>query len=992
MAVVQLMLLLVVLVVIRSFLPIKHKIASLVLSFILAIIFAIQLSSVLLTGEIADYRFYENFNLKDVLSVADFFGKEGILLAGVIALTTFLIHYFGKRFQDRIHKKIIPAAILFIGLMLMSFSGGILNNAFSTLQLKFAGDASFTDALSSLQIDKQAYIGKKDITAIKGKNIIVLSLESLEKGYLGDKLKHLSPKMGKLARENTLLSMEQSPAGGWTSASMYIALTGVPAYFSTHGNSVFQSSHENKLTTLPDVLLKAGYDLQYFIGKKEYSGIDDMLKTHGFTVKSEKDFATKYEPVSWGIQDMDLFKEFKKALLATKEDDKPFAFFLSTIGTHFPNGVPDKRFDSLLPPQRSRLELMALATDYLIGDLIDFLRKEGLLSNTVFFIYPDHLLMGKKSSVIDDFDERSLFVLTNASLNAAEFPKNKKINQIDIPKLILEGAKVDHNSKFLTDFVSGVDKNAFLRKNAKSLLQLNDAALTTLNFNEGMVIEVDEEKEKFTIKNEDEAILVSAPLHSQGFGHRIMLDENIRPIDDIAFAFSKSRPKTTTPFYLDVFWANGHIYASLKNSDDMGLLKKDGQKISFNHQDIELLTHLQLDEETNSAVNGILLESNSWNAKKGSNLSIANTRVPTSRGLTVVALNSQKQIDFRTFDTYGSKEDAQELISILKSFKDNAVHFIILAHDSAAKSLEEVSGVLDLLGFKKLRALKDRQAYIAHNLDGKLIEKIDDISVRLDLAYPTGVENATLYFSEPRITFESSIDRYIAHAGGQVEGIKYTDSKEALDYNYAQGFRLFELDIIETSDGHFVAAHDWNHWKKETNFQGKVPVSLTEFKKHKIRKKYTSLDMSAISQWFSQHPDALLISDKVNRPKEFAQQFVDKNRLVMELFSLKAIEEALQIGVRPLISEKAMAEIKGDVVSYLVENKIKFVGLSRRSIQSKEDFLKKCRENDIRVYVYHVNFDAGKDEQYVLDNEIGRVYGMYADKWLPEFQPGNTKE
>ena len=73
-------------------------------------------------------------------------------------------------------------------------------------------------------------------------------------------------------------------------------------------------------------------------------------------------------------------------------------------------------------------------------------------------------------------------------------------------------------------------------------------------------------------------------------------------------------------------------------------------------------------------------------------------------------------------------------------------------------------------------------------------------------------------------------------------------------------------------------------------------------------------------------------------------------------------------------------------------NKIKYVGLSRKTISRKNDFLKKCRDNDIKVYVYHVNFDAGKDEKYVFENEIGRVYGMYADKWLPVFAPKLNSE
>ena len=155
----------------------------------------------------------------------------------------------------------------------------------------------------------------------------MLSLESLEKGYLNNKLAHLTPNRRRLAEGNTFYEMQPSSGSDWTSGSMYTAITGVPAFFGTHGNSVFQSNYENKLTSLTDVLKKAGYDLEYFIGKKEYSGIDDMLQSLGFIVKSEKDFDTKYEKVDWGIQDKDLFEEFKKELRLKKSKGRPFALF-----------------------------------------------------------------------------------------------------------------------------------------------------------------------------------------------------------------------------------------------------------------------------------------------------------------------------------------------------------------------------------------------------------------------------------------------------------------------------------------------------------------------------------------------------------------------------------------------------------------------------------------------------------------------------------------
>ncbi len=981
MILIQLVILLVLSSILRSFVD-WGRIPTLLFSFVLASLFTIQLSSVILTGEIANYRFYENFNLADILSVTSFFGKEALILVLSLIVTTFIIFQAGRFLKKRQIRKSVVFIGLLSGIILLGTSGGILRNIYDTLELKMAKDASFAQALSALDIDENNYVKKNDIKATKGKNIIVLSLESLEKGFLEDKLDHLTPNLRKLAKQHTFLPMEQSPAGGWTSASMYIALTGVPAYFNTHGNEVYQSSHENKITSLGDVLQAAGYDLQYFIGKKEFAGIGDMLKTHGFTAKSEANFETKYEKVAWGIQDLDLFREFKKELLLKKNSEQPFAMFLSTIGTHFPNGMADRRVDSLLPPQSSRLELMVSATDYLIGDLVAFLEKENLMEDTVFFIYPDHLFMGRNSEVVNDFSERSLYFLTNADESVLGPLSIGKVHQIDIPKLILKGAEIQHNAKFLTDFISDDDTDALIRKNAKNLLQLNMAALTILNLKEGFVIEKNKSSENFLLKHNNGAVLVQGDLPLIGNSHRIVLDRHLRPLKNLVIDLTKDENRKYNSSYIDIYQINNTLYSTLNGQTNFGITKKGDPNISFSKKDVNLL------QEANSAgKSGIILNSNSWNAKQASNFVVDGKREGITRGITIICPNDQSILDFKTFDTHGNEFDAKDFLETLKKFEKNKVSYIVLSHDSAAKGLKEHSEELRNLGLTKLSNLKNRQAYIAHNLYGSKVEMVDDLTIQLQL-HPTDlIKNNKVYFSETKIEFETSIDRYIAHAGGQVDGVNYTNSKDALDHNYEKGFRMFELDIIETSDGKFVAAHDWNHWKNETNYQGEVPVTQSEFRKYSIRGKFATLAMNEINEWFKTHPDAVLVTDKINDPVKFAERFVDKNRLIMELFSLEEVELALQNNIVPLVSEKILSEIKGDVVTYLVENKIHYVGISRRNIVPKTDFLKKCRENDIKVYVYQVNFDAGKDERYVLENEIGLVYGMYADKWLQEFSP-----
>ena len=225
-------------------------------------------------------------------------------------------------------------------------------------------------------------------------------------------------------------------------------------------------------------------------------------------------------------------------------------------------------------------------------------------------------------------------------------------------------------------------------------------------------------------------------------------------------------------------------------------------------------------------------------------------------------------------------------------------------------------------------------------------------------------------------------NRFIAHAGGEVDGHKYTNSLEAMDYHYERGFRLFELDIIKTSDEIYVAAHDWEHWQKLTGFEGRLPPSREDFNSYQILSKYTPLDMEKINHWFEQHPDAILITDKINTPLDFANQFVDKKRLMMELFSLEAVKEGVGAGIRSAMPTWDMlANIKGDTTQSLVDLGVTDVVASRRMIKNNLKILEEFKKQGISVYVFHVNRGENSNEQYVVCNDMEYVYGLYADSY-----------
>ena len=228
---------------------------------------------------------------------------------------------------------------------------------------------------------------------------------------------------------------------------------------------------------------------------------------------------------------------------------------------------------------------------------------------------------------------------------------------------------------------------------------------------------------------------------------------------------------------------------------------------------------------------------------------------------------------------------------------------------------------------------------------------------------------------------KNNINKFIAHAGGQIDKYIYTNTLEALETNYKKGFRLFELDIIKTKDNYFVASHDWESWKKQTNYKKSIPPTLKEFKKFKIYNKYTPMDMKDINQWFSKYNDAILVTDKINSPLKFSKKFIDKKRLIMELFDWYAVNKAIEGNVTAMPTWNIVKKLKRNIAKKLSNLNIKHVALSRKTIYKNKSLLKELRNYSIKTYAFHINFEKGKDEKYVYCNELTHFYGFYADKW-----------
>ena len=142
------------------------------------------------------------------------------------------------------------------------------------------------------------------------------------------------------------------------------------------------------------------------------------------------------------------------------------------------------------------------------------------------------------------------------------------------------------------------------------------------------------------------------------------------------------------------------------------------------------------------------------------------------------------------------------------------------------------------------------------------------------------------------------------------------------------------------------------------------------------------MDMIDINQWFKDHADAILVTDKVNTPMDFSNKFIDKNRLMMELFTWDAVKEGIDAKIKsPMPTASILGKIKGDKIAYLKKLGITNIASSRRIINGQKELLSNIVTSGINIYAFHLHFDKGADEKYIVCEERNYFYGMYADMW-----------
>jgi len=159
-----------------------------------------------------------------------------------------------------------------------------------------------------------------------------------------------------------------------------------------------------------------------------------------------------------------------------------------------------------------------------------------------------------------------------------------------------------------------------------------------------------------------------------------------------------------------------------------------------------------------------------------------------------------------------------------------------------------------------------------------------------------------------------------------------------------------------------------------TSYEGSLPPTYSDFKKYKLYEQYTPLGIDDINKWFLIHNDAILVTDKVNSPVEFSKLFIDNSRLMMELFSMKAVFEGLKCNILAVMPTWGIIAQIQDKVKVLKQLGISYIVVDSDVLSRNGALFDSFSNNGIKVYVYG---------SYGVNIKSNNFYGRYIDK--PDF-------
>ena len=348
------------------------------------------------------------------------------------------------------HRMLYAITVLIVSLNLGLYQMGV----FDYLKLQIYNSTIFEDEYIAGENVKITFPEEK-------RNLIYIFLEATETTIVskengGAWEYSIVPELEELAVKNINFSNTEKLGGaipvygtGWTMAGMLSQTAGIP--LKTNLNNKGGSSFLPGVYSLGDILQKEGYNLKLMVGSDAgFGGRKEYFISHGnyeifdlYTAIDEGKMKAEDE-VWWGYEDLKLFKWAKEEILEMAAKDEPFNFTMLTVDTHFYDGYLSENAEI---KYEHRYENVFYNSSRILGEFIDWIKKQEFYNNTTIVIVGDHLGMQTdfyKTNIDKDYTRTIFNTIINSAIPETN-SKNRQFSTLDMFPTVLAsmGAEIE---------------------------------------------------------------------------------------------------------------------------------------------------------------------------------------------------------------------------------------------------------------------------------------------------------------------------------------------------------------------------------------------------------------------------------------------------------------------------------------------------------------------------------------------------------------------
>ncbi len=233
-------------------------------------------------------------------------------------------------------------------------------------------------------------------------------------------------------------------------------------------------------------------------------------------------------------------------------------------------------------------------------------------------------------------------------------------------------------------------------------------------------------------------------------------------------------------------------------------------------------------------------------------------------------------------------------------------------------------------------------------------------------------------------------DHWIAHGGGVGE-FHYTNCAEAVKDSLDKGFTYIEIDLAITTDGHLVGAHTWRELKALLGSEelSDAPMSRADIEALRPRWRRTPLFADDICRILQEHPEMVLVTDKVQNFKLLKQQIPFADRMIVEAFSTHNCLQAFRAG----FTHVALTAYSVYDLQQAQKYKIPGVVLGAPLMVKNPSSIPLIRQMHESGCCIMVHGSAFSDKPDFVHTHLGRnISRIYTDTWSPINHPPKPTE